>query len=234
MKIAVNPIILFLFPVFCFLFPVFSWAGTWQDDFEEPKLLAAWKGDLANFSIQDGTLSGRNAHPILVVPPRFIYVGEGEDWSNYVAQCKINVHTPNLLVCSKGAMLLRYKNSDGYVFALHAATQQVEVYRLLSGQMLLSVPKKIELKKWYLLRAELQGEEMVFYVDGERIGQLKDQRSLKGAVGLLVEDALAVLYDDFRVSGAEIPNGGHGTVTAIKSAGKIATTWGKLKMPLTF
>jgi hypothetical protein len=196
----------------------------WRDDFESPASLAEWTGDSANFWIQDGLLHGRSAHPIAVTPPRTIYIGE--DWSDYVVQCKVNVHTPNLLVCSKGALALR-QDGDGYIFALHAATQRAEVYRS-SGEVLLSVPKKIELERWYQLRAELRGDELFFYIDGERIGQLKDQRSPRGAVGLLVEDALLVLFDDFQATGPNIPNGGHGTV-AVEPAGKLAITWGKLK-----
>ncbi|MBI1924365.1 hypothetical protein HYR99_08955 [Candidatus Poribacteria bacterium] len=216
-----------LFPILAILL---DWshqseAGIWQDDFENPASLADWHGDLANFWIQDGQLGGRSAHPIALVPPRFIYIGE--DWSDYTIQCKVNVHTPNLLECSKGALLLRYKQSDGYIFALHAATQRVEVYRP-SGEVLLSVSRKIELEQWYVLRAELQGDEMAFYVNGEWIGRLKDQRSPRGAVGLLVEDALLVLFDDFWVTGAGIPNGGHG-MAAVEAKGKLATTWGRRK-----
>ncbi len=200
-------------------------AGTWQDNFENPASLADWSGDLASFSIQDGFLHGKSAQPLPPILARSIHVGD--DWRDYTVECKVNVHTPNLLVCSKGAILFRHNETDGYIFELHAATQRVEVYRS-SGEVLLSVPRDIELEQWYLLRAELQGDKMTFSVDGEQIGELKDQRSLKGAVGLLVEDALLVQFDDFQVTGPDIPDRGQGA-TAVEVAGKLTTTWGKMK-----
>ncbi|MBM3240407.1 hypothetical protein FJZ31_29340 [Candidatus Poribacteria bacterium] len=199
-------------------------AGIWQDDFESPILGDFWRGDIDNFSIQEGKLHGRSAHPLLVFP-RFIKVGE--DWTDYTVQCRVNVVQPNLLVCSKGALLLRYQEKEGYVFALHVATESVEVYRF-SGEMLLSVRMPLQLETWYTLRAEVQGDDFIFYVDNKRIGHLKDNRLSKGSVGLLVEDVLSVLFDDFRVVGPGIPSGGHGT-TAVEPQGKKAVAWAKLK-----
>ncbi|MBM3239755.1 hypothetical protein FJZ31_26015 [Candidatus Poribacteria bacterium] len=199
-------------------------AGVWQDDFEGPALGDFWRGDIDNFSLQDGKLQGRSAHPILVFP-RFIEIGN--DWTDYTVQCQVNVIEPNLLECSKGAFLLRYKEKEGYVFALHVATESVEVYRF-SGERLLSVQMPLQLKTWYTLRTEVQGNNFIFYVDNKHIGTLQDHLSSKGSVGLLVEDALSVLFDNFWVSGPDIPSGGHGTAS-IKSWGKKAIVWAELK-----
>jgi NAD(P)H-hydrate repair Nnr-like enzyme with NAD(P)H-hydrate epimerase domain len=132
----------------------------------------------------------------------------GTNWGDYTVQCRIDVVTPNLLVCTKGALILRDNGTDGYVFALHVATKTIEVYRLSNHEMLLSQDAPLELQTWYLVRAELQGTSMSFFVDGQLIGTVTDARSLSGAVGVAVQDTLETLFDDFTITGPDIPSNG--------------------------
>ena len=195
-------------------------AGTWSDDFSGPGLSPAWSGDTNNFSILDGVLNGISASPLAPVPLRWIEVGN--DCDNYQVQCRINVVTPNLLVCTKGALVLRHRGNEGYVFALHAATQTIEVFRLSDHQMLLAQAAPLELKRWYRVRAQLQGGQMSFFVDDQLIGAIADNRSTTGAVGLAVQDALSVLFDDFSITGPGIPDNGFNISI---SQGKIILVW---------
>ena len=201
-----------------------AYAGTWFDNFSGGVLDQSWKGDRDNFLVADNSLSGRNAHPILILPLKWIEVGD--NWDDYTVECRINVFTENLLECTKGAIVFRYKDNEGYVFALHVATKTVEVYRLSDGEMLILESKPLELQKWYLVKAELSGENMSFYLDNKLIGKITDNRSASGSVGLAVQDALVVLYDDFGVTGPNVE--AHG-VTAVKTYGKVSTTWASLK-----
>ena len=125
-----------------------------------------------------------------------------------VFSAAFNVVTPNLLVCTKGALVLRDNGADGYVFALHVATETIEVYRLSDNEMLLSQDAPLELGTWYLARAELQGPTMNFFVDGQLIGTVTDDRSLSGAVGVAVQDTMETLFEDFSVTGLGIPGNG--------------------------
>ena len=181
-----------------------TFAGTWSDDFSESALGSDWRGDRAYFSILDGALDGVSAEPIAPVPLHLIEVGT--NWGDYTVQCRIDVVTPNLLICTKGALILRDDGTDGYVFALHVATQTIEVYRLSDHEMRLSQDASLELQKWYLVRAELQGTNMSFFVDGQLIGTVTDDRSLSGAVGVAVQDTMETLFDDFTVTGPGIPS----------------------------
>jgi len=225
MQISIFDIILKIASVILFISIVVSVAsaGTWSDDFSGNVLAQTWKGDRDNFTVENGVLQGRNAQPISILPLRWIEIGN--DWDDYVIQCKINVVTPNLLVCTKGALVLRRSGNEGYVFALHVATKTVEVFRLSDGEMLISQDKSLELEKWYLVKAELQGENMFFYLDGELIGKLSDNRSPSGLVGLGVQDALSVLYDDFIITGPKIEDGS----SAVNTHNKVITTWANLK-----
>lgn len=201
-----------------------SSAGTWSDNFERAIPGPPWRGDVDNFSILDGALQGRNAHPILILPLVWVEVGQG--WDNYVIQCRINVAVPNLLECTKGALVLRHGGSEGYVFALHVATKTAEVYRLSNGEMLLSKDRPLELDSWYQVRAELQGDEMSFYVDGELVGKLTDKRSASGSVGLAVQDALSVLFDDFSITGPNVDP----EMVAVEAESRLPIAWGRIKM----
>lgn len=206
------------------LVSITSEAATWRDNFDATVLNEAWRGDRDYFQPQAGRLKGFSFHPILTFL-RFIEVGQA--WADYAVSCKINVIQPNLSECTKGALILRHRNGEGYLFALHIASQQVEVYRL-SGEMLLAVPAPLQLKTWYDVRAELQDDEFRFYVDNEPIGSFHDSRSPTGAVGIGVEDTMEVLFEDFVVTGPDIPEGG---TTAVEPAGKVATRWAILRSP---
>jgi hypothetical protein len=194
-------------------------AGTWSDHFSQAFLGSDWQGDRDFFFIVDGTLKGVSAYPVGPVPLHKVEVGK--DWTDYTVQCHINVVEPNLLICTKGALILRDNGTDGYVFALHVATKTIEVYRLSDHEMLLSREAPLELQKWYLVRAELQGATMTFFVDGQLIGTVTDDRSLSGAVGVGVQDVLDDRFDDFTVSGPNITSNG----LVLSLGQKITLSW---------
>ncbi len=197
----------------------FTFAGTWADSFSGSVLGPDWRGERAWFSILDGTLDGMSALPVAPSPLNRVEVGT--NWADYTVQCRMDVVMPNLLICTKGALILRDNGKDGYVFALHVATQTIEVYRLSDQEMLLSQPAPLATQTWYSVRAELQGSNMTFYVDNQLIGTVTDDRSLSGAVGLAVQDTLQTLFDDFSVMGPDIP--GHGLELSVAS--KTTLSW---------
>jgi hypothetical protein len=183
-----------------------AFAGTWSDHFSGSVLGLDWHGDRDYFSIADGALDGFSAAPIAPVPMRQVEVGT--NWTDYNVQCLIDVVTPNLLVCTKGALVLRDNGTDGYVFALHVATQTVEVYRLADQEMLLSQDLPLQLQTWYLVRAELQNTNLSFFLDNQLIGMVADNRSLSGAAGVAVQDTMETLFQDFTVTGPNVPGNG--------------------------
>jgi len=174
--------------------------GTWRDHFHQG-LSPEWKGDTADFHPTNEVLEGVSASPLA---SRLNILEIVADSTDCVVGCWINVVAPNLHVCTKGALILRHSGTNGYVFALHEATQTIEVYRLPTREMLLLKSARIDLKKWYYLSAELRGPVMRFFVDGELIGTVTDSVASSGAVGVAVQDAEPVLFDDFSVSGPNV------------------------------
>lgn len=174
-------------------------AGTWNDHFYQQTLAEDWTGNRSAFQIKDGVLAGVSAVPIAPSPLYLVEIAT--DSTECDVGCWINVVEPNFHVCTKGALILRHSGEDGYVFALHEATQTIEVYRLATHEMLLKRYAKLALRAWYYVRAELRGPTMTFFVDGQLIGTVTDAQHPSGSVGVAVQDADAVWFDDFFVSG---------------------------------
>jgi hypothetical protein len=185
----------------CFL-SIQAGAGTWNDHFNQPTLGSEWTGNLAFFQIRDGVLQGNSASPL--TPSPFNLVEITVDSTECDVAAWINVVEPNTRVCTKGALVLRHTGTNGYVFALHEATQTIEVYRLGNRQMLLKREATIDLKKWYYVRAELRGPTMTFFVDGQLVGTVTDDLSPSGSVGLAVQNAEVAWFDDFTIRGPNI------------------------------
>lgn len=59
--------------------------------------------------------------------------------------------------------------------------------------------KIITLSKWYVVRIECYGPEIIVYVDGKLLHKVKDNASLRGAVNLSVPSGAEVYFDDIRV-----------------------------------
>lgn len=177
-------------------------AGTWRDHFHKTQA-PEWGGDNEDFQVTtNGFLEGVSAAPVGISPLNHLELPT--KLSNVVVSCWVNVVRQNSGVCTKGALFLRHDGTSGYVFALHQATQTVEVYRSFSSEMLLLQPAEIRLGQWYQLRAELNGTEMRFFVDGRLIGSVTDDESATGKFGVAVQDAASVLFDDFSVNGPEV------------------------------
>src|SRR5262249_10561499 len=137
-------------------------------------------------------------------PSPFNFLELAVDSTDCEVGCWINVVTPNMHVCTKGALLLRHTGTNGYVFALHEATQSIELYRLATHEMLFQESARIDLGKWYQLRAQLHGATLILYVDDHPVGTVTDALYPSGSVGLAVQDAEVVRFDDFTLTGANI------------------------------
>lgn len=185
-----------------FAFSLSSHAGTWSDHFSAGALLPDWTGTRTEFRIVDQVLEGQSGSPL--TPSPFNFVEIQKDSTDCSVSVWINVVRPNTRVCTKGALLLRHTGTNGYVFALHEATQTAEVYRLENHEMLLNKPWKIELGTWHFARAELHGPVMRFFIDGQEVGSVTDSVSPAGAVGVAVQDADIALFDDFTITGPNV------------------------------
>jgi hypothetical protein len=200
-------------------------AGVWQDDFNGSALTPGWSGDVDAFRLEENRLVGVSAHPIL---PSLAAITVGDAWTHYTATVRVNVVKPNLAICSKGGLVLGKRNGWALVFCLHTPSKQAEVFEWFSRNLRLASPMPLEYDEWHTLRVDVEARSARFIVDRVAIGSVKDV-DLSGSVGVVVEDTMLTLFDDFRVSGATIPNGGHGDVASVSPMGRLTTTWASIK-----
>lgn len=197
-------------------------AGTWKDDFEDG-ILADWKeaGADTKWSESKGVVvselpqaeSGNR---------RFLVTGDAS-WENYTVT--VNLRVVNLVGGDWCGILLRYNNEDSYHwFGLSVAwtsyaagtadeTKEQENLRVGFGQ-------------WYELRAEVENDNFKFFVNDELVLEFVDSILLSGQVGLYTQNSMTE-FDDFSVTGPEIPDGGPGFPVETKD--RLATTWSKIK-----
>ncbi len=94
-------------------------------------------------------------------------------------------------------------SSDGYVFAGLCSDKCLEQQVLLETDWFASPAVKSGMGVTNVLRAELSGPDMIFYVNDEEVGRAKDDSVSKGDIGLLAETfapgGLRVAFDNFSV-----------------------------------
>jgi hypothetical protein len=88
-----------------------------------------------------------------------------------------------------------------------------------------AVPFDWEPDTWYVLKAVIEGDHFKYYVDDELVMEYIDTSNPTGAVGLIVSGASTTHFDNFIVTGDDIP----GNVTAVSPKAKLAVTWGQMK-----
>ncbi len=105
-------------------------------------------------------------------------------------------------------ILCRYENENFYYFAI-SSDGYYAIYRHEPGQELIPLTGTAMLRSSQIhtdgtenhLRAECQGNQLTFYVNGTLIAQVEDDTLTKGAVGLaagtLKKGGTLVWFDDF-------------------------------------
>lgn len=94
-------------------------------------------------------------------------------------------------------------SSDGYVFAGLCSDRCLEQQVLLAADWFATPAVRTGLGVTNVLRAEVSGPDMIFYVNDEEVGRATDNTLRKGDIGLLAETfapgGLRVAFDNFSV-----------------------------------
>lgn len=210
-----------LFCIFLILSaPVF--AGTWSDDFSDG-ILADWEavGLDSNWDERDGVVVSEL--PKNESGNQTYLITGNEEWKNYTIEVKANI--ANLVGGDWCGFVFRYRDENSYYwFGMSAAwtkyswgtANEIKVQELL----------RVGVGLPHVLRAEVQGENFKFFVDGKMYFEDADGSLSDGRVGLFMQNSMAE-FDDFRVTGPEILDGGPGY--AVEPKDKLSITWGKIK-----
>ncbi|MBI1925058.1 hypothetical protein HYR99_12520 [Candidatus Poribacteria bacterium] len=89
-----------------------------------------------------------------------------------------------------------------------------------------SSPFEWELNTWYELKVTAEGDQFKIYVDDELVHDYVDATHPSGAIGISTLFAgTTAHFDDFSVTGDDVPD----TARAVDTKAKLATTWATIK-----
>ena len=214
-----------------------SFGGTWVDDFEDDstqewELFNTFDGS-AVWRIDAGEAIGETFEPRHF--PTIWATGE-LDWRNYSLSCKAKLVEANKEPATLGLILhQRWKESSFYVFQILYPLEVIHITKIHSGNVSIigEFDFAVKLNRWYTLTASIDSSEILkreklkFQIDDE-VFTVTDRNPIKsGKAGIEVSGA-QVRFDDVKITGSNIPNGGPGTLS-VEPSGKLAMTWGKLK-----
>lgn len=121
-----------------------------------------------------------------------------------------------------------------YTFSLtYDGRNIVRVYKSSAGAVgkvdwVIDEPLNAELGKWYTYRVVVQGKKIECYANNKLLISENDPDIFEaGKVGIFATKAPGATYSMFQLTAENIPNSG---AFSVQSSGKLATTWGDLKI----
>jgi len=215
-----------------------AFAGTWSDSFEHPDL-GEWKvhrqsGNQPVWKIENGLLLADQSGLSLV------WIGD-DKWEDYSVEVTVillenrpcGAGTPDT---SRAGIFMSWRIApwQGYVYGIHKRGGEQGLYiDMGDGWRAPIVSKhkalKVDFGREYRLRMTEVEDLIKCYLDGKLALELAmDKRFTSGSAGLGICNVRAY-FDDFVVTGANIPDGGPGLGKAVKPQARLATTWAYIK-----
>ncbi|MBC8233223.1 hypothetical protein H8E77_27055 [bacterium] len=202
-----------------------AWAGTFRDnftnekDFLEDMANGVWLGG-GSYTWENGALRSRLPGDL----SNLLITGD-VDWEDYAVECRAKItRLPGVV-----GLVLRAPGPVGkcYIFGLE------ESAAFLWADYIPVAEEPFERKRntWYTLKAVAEGNRLKFYVDGRLMIQKEDNTHPKGCVAIILMPygkPTEALFDDFMMTGSQVPNGGH-PAFAVEPQNKLATTWATVK-----
>ncbi len=221
-----------------------AWAGTWLDNFDDGDfdgwqmveclwILEVVTPNAGNWVVENGAVvAGDNDST-----KRYdLYIGDMW-WADYIAEVSVKV-SKKLETCNEdtGIYLGARCQVDegklglnGYVVGVwNIDGVRRGGFKYSNGDSSNRQTRVLPLKAdtWYRLKIEVDGDQITAFVDDLQVFVLRDSSFTSGLVSISVNGVVAT-FDDFIVTGPDIPNGGPGH--SVESSGMLATTWSAVK-----
>ena len=152
------------------------------------------------------------------------------DWRAYSLSCRAKLVKAKDKPASFGLILhQRWEASSFYICEIFYLSKTVYITKYTGRASTLGeFDFAAKLNRWYALTASIDSRgKLKFQIDDE-VFTVTDKNPIKsGKAGLIVSGAQA-RFDDVKITGSNIPDGGPGTLP-VEPSGKLAITWGKLK-----
>ena len=211
-----------------------SFAGTWRDDFEDDNI-KEWEIYNLNRQFEKWWIDDGEAVGEILEDPFLSIWNTGElSWEHYSVSCMVKLVEDGFGAPYVGLTLHDREDEDSrYVFLLDYERNIVSIERWAPGNGFVAQPFNVEIDTWYTLTATVMDEgALSFQIDDFKFDVVDSSPLEGGKVGLIVGNARA-RFDNFEVTGENIPNGGPAKSFAVEPTGKLSTTWGKLKKDKT-
>jgi hypothetical protein len=154
-----------------------------------------------------------------------------EEWRNYSIECdakmmeKLGTDHPAI-----GLDLRESNNNKDVVWCLaHEVWQSGLIWAWINDQSVkqsVRKPFNFKLDHWYHIKAVANEDNFEFYIDGELMASLSDDRFPTGRVDINACGCVAH-FDNVVITGDDVPDNTGKAV--VSSSGKLATTWGQLR-----
>ncbi len=121
-----------------------------------------------------------------------------ESWMNYAVEVKFKfVHFGAPATVELFARM--DKNANGYVGGIDQRNQSATLFSNPSGMNLVTRPFLPEAEQWYILRMEMVGSRIQFFIDNELLGEINNTDYPNGKAGFDVSPSTLACLDDIRV-----------------------------------
>ncbi|MBD3181462.1 hypothetical protein GF312_04165 [Candidatus Poribacteria bacterium] len=215
------------------LFAVSSYAGTIIDDLSDGDM-GEWHlastGAGGDWKVEGGIAILEGAGGLSGI----MFVLDRPDWKDYTVQVdmKITQHVVTALWEQSGLGLRFIKGKSGYYFSFGTPGVNAKKLRtyftdfiLMQNRNLLETPFDWQIDTWYTLKAEIKGNSFKYYVDDVLMMEYTNANGPNGGTGFGVTAATDAHFDNFSVTGDDVPD----AVFSVDPEGKIAVVWGEIK-----
>ena len=214
----------------------FSHAGTWVENFDDGnidrwRLIPGSDPHRAQVNVVDGELVFR--HLKIGAVADYLILEASRYWSDYTLELRLKFtdetgpNDPRAIMISYNDTFDTIPEGGPNAPFLLITTSHIDGMLAKNGNWYFptSAPFTLVPGTWYQLRILVQGSHYELFIDGQHVLAYDDATFTSGGVGIGARDVV-VHFDDVRISGDSVPDGG---ATSVEAAGKLAVTWAALK-----
>ena len=205
------------------LLPAVVYGGTLFDDFEKENDF--WVVNSGEWKIENGVY-----HQADIVTNGssgvFSYIEGSNEWGNdFTIEVKLNIQAGT---SREVGVIYKWQDiSNHFHTMIDESDAVVRINNIVAGtwQQNQNINMPFSLNEWYDLKVIVKEDNYQIFVDGKKIQEYDREAAVDtGFLGLKTVTTEA-FFDDFKVTGPNVPDFG----SPVECAGKLAATWGQIK-----
>jgi hypothetical protein len=205
-----------------------SYAGTFFDDFEQTNDF--WVVGMGDWTIENGVYhqvdtTSNGARGL------FSYVEGSETWGNdFTIEVSVNIHASGVENQLEAGIMYKWADQNNqYHVVLDQNEAIVRINKCIGGSWGANQNKAVafNLNEWHDIKVVVEDNVHEIYIDGNKLAEYEREVDDKdGFIGLKTLGCEAS-FDNFSVSGPNVPDSG--VNTSVELVGELPVAWGKIK-----